>query len=69
MVIKTIAPQHNADSDAEAIGPLELYYEGISTLEKETVVSYPICIDIRDCSLFTAHVIKQQFYGIYYERD
>ena len=35
VVIKTIAPQHNADSDAEPLGPLELYYEGISTLKKK----------------------------------
>ena len=35
VLIKTIAPQHNADSDTEPIGPLELYYEGISTLKKK----------------------------------
>ena len=32
MVIKTITPQHNADSDAEL---LELYFEGISTLKRK----------------------------------
>ena len=31
VVIKTIAPQHNAHSDAEPIGPLELYYEEITS--------------------------------------
>ena len=36
MVIKTIAPQHNAESNAEpSIGPLELYYEGISALKRK----------------------------------
>ena len=28
-------PQHNADRDAEPIGPLELYCEAISTLKKK----------------------------------
>ena len=58
MVIKTIAPQHNADCDAEPISPLELYYEGISALKKKQLP----CIRYawtRDCSLFTAHIIKQ----------
>ena len=36
VVIKTIAPQSNADGDAEPIGPLELYYEGISTLKRNS---------------------------------
>ena len=58
MVIKTIAPQHNVDSDAEPIGPLELYYEGISALKKKQLpyIRYALT---RDCSLFTAHLIKQ----------
>ena len=58
MVIKTIAPQHNADSDAGPIGPLELYYEGISTLKKKQLpyIRYALT---RDCSLFSADVIKQ----------
>ena len=33
LIIRTIAPQRH-NSDAEPIGPLELYYEGISTLKK-----------------------------------
>ena len=51
-------PQHNADTDAEPIGPLELNYEGISTLKKKQLpyIRYAL---IRDCSLFTAHIIKQ----------
>ena len=65
VVIKTVAPQHNADSDAQPIGPLELFYEGISTLKKETVALYPICIDK---GLSTAHCSRcQATYGIYYE--
>ena len=35
VVIKTIATQHNTDSDAEPIEPLELYCEAISTLKKK----------------------------------
>ena len=58
MVIKTIAPQQNADSDAEPIAPLELYYEGMSTLKKKQLPYFRYALT-RDCSLFTAHVIKQ----------
>ena len=52
MVIKTIAPQHNADGDAEPIDPLELYYEGISPL-KEKQLPYIRYALTRDWSLFT----------------
>ena len=52
VVIKTIAPQHKADSDAEPIGPLEVYYEGISTLKKKQL-PYIRHAFTRDCSLLT----------------
>ena len=59
MVIKTIAPQHNADSDAEPIGPLELYYEGISSLKKKQV-SYIRCAFDKGLFIVAAKdVIKQ----------
>ena len=51
MVIKTIAPQHNADSDAEPIGLLELYYDWISTLKKKQLPY--IRYDAFDKGLFT----------------
>ena len=59
VVIKIIAPQYNADSDAEPIGLLELYYEGISTLKKKQL---PYTRYAFDNGLFTVaakDIIKQ----------
>ena len=60
MLIKTIAPQHNADSDAEPIGPLELYYEGISTLKKKQLPCIRYAFDKELFTVSAKDVIKQQ---------
>ena len=59
MVIKTIAPQHNADSDAEPIGPLEHYYEGISTLKNKQLPYIRYAFDKGLFTVAAKNVIKQ----------
>ena len=59
MVIKTIAPQHNADSDAEPIGSLELYYEGISTLKKKQLPYIRYAFDKGLFTVTAKDVMKQ----------
>ena len=59
VVIKTIAPQHNADSDAEPIGPLELYCEGISTLKKKQLPYIRYAFDKVLFTVAAKDVIKQ----------
>ena len=59
MVIKINAPQHNADSDAEPIGPLELYYEGKSTLKKKQLPYIQYVFDKKLFTVAAKDVIKQ----------
>ena len=59
VVIKTIASQHNADSDAEPIGPLEHYYEGISTLKKKQLPYIRYAFDKGLFTVAAKDVIKQ----------
>ena len=59
MAIKTIALQHNADSDAKPIGPLELYYEGISTLKKKQLPYIRYALDKGLFTVAAKDVIKQ----------
>ena len=43
-VIETIAPQQESHNVTEPIGPLSLYYEGISGLLKTHIPIKPICL-------------------------
>ena len=59
VAIKTIALQHNADSDAKPISPLELYYEGISTLKKKQLPYIRYAFDKGLFTVVAKDVIKQ----------
>ena len=50
---------HNADSDAEPIGPLELYSEGISTLKKKQLPYIQYAFDKGLFTVAAKDVIKQ----------
>ena len=57
--MRTITPQHN-DSDAEPIGPLELYYEVISSLKKNQLPQlHPNTFEKRLFTVALKDIIKQ----------